>query len=383
MGSTRPSSISSITIAAKRRWGCPATRGPLLDELIASLQTGHACGFSDEEATDVLMRALREAIADQGAQPLWAGYQELLDEMGEFEGLDNAEALLKAYARLIQDGADTRWLVDRICMVYVDIAHARDDASHLLPDRSQVSDACLATMSTAMTPADVRDELLRAFRLAVPRCGDPGGVLSEAYRKILTRADSRAEQLIADILIRASCEAVEKALLGASNLARRIGEDPNRIVNLVLHSARSERDVHPGSDQPPSEPLESLLRALEVSAAALAFPTTAADLIASVVTEMRWTSHEDGFDHMMSTFEEALSALRNPEAETDLMYESYVAAIQDDNDPGDAVEALVKGAQKAIARAEDPDGAIDVFLDGLSVKPAAWPPPTPAWMIPE
>lgn len=356
---------------------------PLLDELITSLQTGHPSGFSDEEAADVLMRTLREAIADEGAQPLWKGYQELLDEMGEFEGLDNAEALLKAYARLIRDGADTRWLVDQLYEVCVDIAHARDDVSYLLPDRLQVSHACFSTMGTVMTPTDVRDEVLCAFRLAVPQCGDPWGVLSQAYRKILTRADSRAEPLIADILIRASCEAVEKALLGARNLAGKIGEDPERIVDLVLNSARSEDNVRLGSYQSSAERLESLLRALEVSAAALDFPTRAADLIAIVVREMLRTSHDDGIDHMMSTFEEALSALRDPETETDLIYQAYIKAIQDDNDPGDAVEALVNGAHGAIATAEDPDEAIEVLLDGLSGKPAGWPPPKPDWMVPE
>ena len=358
---------------------------PLLEELITSLQTGHAGVLSDEEASDVLMRTLRDAIADEGGASLWEGYQHRLYEMDEFEGLENAEALLEAHARLIRAGADTRWLVDKVCEVCVDIAHARDDVSYLLPDRLQVSDACLATMRTVMTSADVRDELFRAFESAVPTSGDPWGVLSKAYRKILTKADSRAEQLIADILIRASCEAVENALSAAWISARRVGEDRERIVDLVLklNATRSESDAHLGSDQSPSERLEALLRTLEVSAAALSDPTAAADLMAFVVRETSGTSYGEGIDHMMSAFEEALSALGNPEAETDLMYEAYVDAILDDNDPGGAVETLVHGAREAIAKAEDPDGAIEVFLDGLSVEPAGWPPPTPPWLIPE
>ena len=194
---------------------------PLLEELIASLQTGHAGVFSDEEASDVLMRTLREAIADEGAPSLWEGYQHLLDEMDEFEGLENAEALLEAHARLIRAGADTQWLADRVCEVCVDIAHARDDVSYLLPDRLQVSDACMATIRTVMTPADVRD------------------------------------------------------------------------------------------------------------------------------------------------------------------YEAYTQAIRDDNDRSDAVEALVNGAREAIAKADNPGGAVEVLLDGLSVEPTGWPPPTPAWLTPE
>ena len=194
---------------------------PLLEELIASLQTGHAGAFSDEEALDVLMRALRETIADEGAPSLWEGYQYLLDERDEFGGLANAEALLEAYARLIRAGADTQWLADRVREVCVDIAHARDDVSYLLPDRLQVSDACMATIRSVMKLADV------------------GG------------------------------------------------------------------------------------------------------------------------------------------------YEAHTQAILDDIDPGEALEALVDGAREAIAKADDPDRAIEVFLDGLSVEPAGWPPPTPAWLIPD
>lgn len=110
---------------------------PLLEELIVSLQTGRARACSDEEALGVLTRTLRETIADDGAASLWAGYQNLLDEIDEFEGLDNAEALLEAYARLIRAGVDTQWLVDRVCEVCVAIAHARSDVSYLLPDRLQ------------------------------------------------------------------------------------------------------------------------------------------------------------------------------------------------------------------------------------------------------
>ena len=54
------------------------------------------------------MQTLRAEIGDGGASSLWEGYQHLLDEMDEFEGLANAEALLEAHARLIRAGADTQ-----------------------------------------------------------------------------------------------------------------------------------------------------------------------------------------------------------------------------------------------------------------------------------
>lgn len=352
------------------------------EELIASLQTGHASPLSNDEALDVLLRTLRDAIAEEGAASLWEGYQHLLDEMGEFEGLGNAEALLKAYEQLIRTAADTQWLVDRVCEVCVDIAHAKDDVSYLLPDRLQVSNACLATMRKAMTPADVRNGLLRACQSAVPRSGDPWGVLSKTYRRLLTRADVNAEPLIADMLVRASCDAVEKALSKAWIAVRRVGEDQERMVDLVLKAARSERDAHLGSVQFPSE-LETLLRALEKSAAALDNPTAVADLMACFVRETCGKSYGDGIDHLMSTLEEALSALKDPEAETELLYQAYVDAILSDNDPGDAVETLVDGTRQAIATADDPEAAIEVFLDDLSENPAGWPPPTPAWLVPE
>ena len=357
---------------------------PLLEELIASLQTGDAGVGSEERASDILMRTLREEIADEGAPSLWEGYQYLLDEMGEFEGLENAEALLEAHPRLIHAGADTQWLVDKVCEVCVDIAHAQDDSSYLLPDRLQVSNACVATMRTVLSAANVRDELLRAYHFAVPASCDPWGALSDAYRKILTKADSRAEPLIAGILIRATSEAVEKALSAAWNSTRRFRGDPERIMDLVLNATRSDGNVDLGGDQSASERIDSLLRALEVSAGALDRPDAAADLMALVVRVTRAKSHGDSIEHMMSFLDEALSSLGDPEAESYLLYGVYVDAILDDDmGAGEAVEALLNGAQEAIAMADDPDATFDVFLDGLSVEPAGWPPPTPAWMIPE
>lgn len=224
-------------------------------------------------------------------------------------------------------------------------------------------------MSMATTPADVRDGLLRAFRCAVPGCGDPRGALSSAYRKILAKADGKAEPLIAEILIRAFGDAVEKALSTAWNSARGVEEDRERIVDLAQKAARSEGDAHLGGDRFPSESMEPLLRALEVSADALGCPTAAANLVALVVLETRAAGHDDSIDHLMSTFEEALSALKNTEAETEILYEACVNAILDDDDPGDAVETLVDHAGSAIAKADDPEAAIEVFLKGLSVEP--------------
>ena len=190
---------------------------PLLEKLIASLQSGHAGACSGEEALDTLMQTLRAEIGDGRASSLWEGYQHLLDEMDEFEGLANAEALLEAHARLIRAGADTQWLLDQVCEVCVDIADERDDVSYLLPDRLQVADACIATIRTVLPPGDVRD------------------------------------------------------------------------------------------------------------------------------------------------------------------YEAHTDAILEDNEPGNAVKALVEGAWEAISVAEDPDRAIEVLLDSLCVEPAGGPPPTPAW----
>ena len=48
------------------------------------------------------------------------------------------------------------------------------------------------------------------------------------------------------------------------------------------------------------------------------------------------------------------------------MYDAYVAAIIDDNDPSSAVEALLEATDEAIAKADDPVDAIGVFVRGLS-----------------
>jgi len=362
---------------------------PLLEELIASLQTCDADVSSDEEALDVLLRTLQEVIAEEGAlSSLWEGYQSLLDEKGEFEGLENTEALLEAHAQLIRAGADTQWLVDAVCDVCLEIAHARDDESYLLPDRQQVSDACMATIRLAMTPAAVRNLSLQSFQCAVSRCDDAWSVLSKAYRKMLAKAEGQMERpaLIANILIRASYEAVETVLWKDWISARRVVEGYSReqTIALLLKSARSKSDARSAIDQvAPSAPMADLLRALEASAAALDYPTAAANLVGFVFAERCCRSNDRGIDHLMSTFTDALSAWRDPQAETEFVYDAYTDAILQDDDPGAAVEILVHGARDTILNADDPEAAIEVFLDGLSVKPSGWPPPTPAWLTPE
>ena len=61
------------------------------------------------------------------------------------------------------------------------------------------------------------------------------------------------------------------------------------------------------------------------------------------------------------------------------MYNAFIAAIEDGNDPTPAVGALLDATSEAIAKTDDPAGAVEVLLSGLSVPPAGGPPPTPAW----
>lgn len=81
---------------------------------------------------------------------------------------------------------------------------------------------------------------------------------------------------------------------------------------------------------------------------------------------------------MLSTFARVLPALEDPKTETDLLYDIYTDLI--DYDTADAVESLVHAARSAIAGAAEFDSAFRVLLDGLTVQPSGWPPPTPSWL---
>lgn len=123
-------------------WGVADDPWPLLEALIESLWTSQELASCDQPTIEVLMQALREAVADEGIEQLWEGYQYLLNERDESGGMENAEALLETYERAVHAVNDAKWVADQLLNVCDDIACAHDDISFWLPDRVQVSQAC-------------------------------------------------------------------------------------------------------------------------------------------------------------------------------------------------------------------------------------------------
>jgi len=275
-----------------------------------------------------------------------------------------------------------------------------------------VSRACMDVIEAARGPAAAREVIADAVDHAIHACDDPWGLLSNAFRDVVKRASDDAQWQMADVLVTTSQEAMKKVLSGARASADEVIQDPQRIVDLLLEASEGERAFfafrhaqeateeyrqravewlvetlsvrQPRGDRPSSadEALGTrLFRAFEMASRALSDPTTAANLLLTVHMATERMIHDIDIEHALFAFAQIVTTLDDPTAETEVMYDAYVAAIADGNDPDFAVETLLEAAKEAIAESDEPVTVIEVFLSGLSVQPSGWPPPTPAWLI--
>ena len=383
---------------------------PLLKELVVSLPRSNRTADGYQAALDTLLLILREEIAEEGADFLWEDYKRDLSELES----DYVEVLLEMYERAIHAVTDPEKLILPLFAVCDHIADAGDDVSFWLPNRVQVSQACMDAIRAARGPAAAREVIADAVEHAIQDCGDPWDVLSDAFRDVMKRASDEAGWQMAAVLVSASQEAMRKVLSGALASADRVIQDPERIVDLLLEAEEEERaffafrqaqeategdrqraveclaetlsEREPGGDRPSSagEPLDiPLFRAFMVASTALSDPTTAANVLATVHMATETTEYDIDIEHAVSAFAQVVATLDDPLAETEVMYDAYVAAIAHGNDPSLAVETLLEAVKEAIAQSDEPVTVIEVILNGLSVQPSGWPPPTPAWLIPE
>ena len=364
----------------------------------------------DQTALDTLLLTLREEFADEGAEFLWEYYELDLSELeSEF-----VEVLMAMYERAIHAVTDPEKLLLPLFEVCDHIANAGDDVSFWLPDRVQVSQACMDVIRAARGPAATREVIAEAVGHAIQDCGDPWGVLSNTFRDVMKRARDDAEWQIAAVLVSASQEAMMKVLSGALASADRVIQDPERAVDFLLEAEEGERafsalrraqeategdrqravewlvetlsEREPGGDRLSSadEPLGTrLFRAFEMASRALSDPTAAANLLATVHVATESRIHDIDIEHALSALTQIVAALDDPTGETEVLYDAYVAAIADGNDPSLAVETLLEAAKEAIAESDEPVTVIEVLLSGLSVQPSGWPPPTPGWLMSE
>ncbi len=366
---------------------------------------------ADDDATfEQITRILQEAITDENVEGLWEYYEHRLDWLGQTE---HVETLLEAYERTIHTIRDLKWLVDRVLEVCDDIVHASDDHSIWLPDRLQLSRACVDVIETVGSRAAARTAISEAFELAIHDTGDPWGVMYKAFRDVMARADDEAQWRIAASMIRACQRVTSEVFAKVASSAQSTVEDRERIVDLLLKAGEKERafwafqrvqeaavadrrrevewllealseretdrDWASRSDDPPETPL---FRAFSLAATALSDPSTAVNLVATIHMATYGTAHDIDIEHALPHFVRVIEALEDPASETEVMYDAYISAITDGNDPGFAVRALLDAARETIADTDDPAAAAKMLLSGLSVQPSGWPPPTPAWMTP-
>ena len=386
----------------------------LLEALIETLCATPGLACSEEATMYVLMKTLREAIAGGGAEQLWEDYQDLLIERCEFEGPESAEALLEAYKRVVHAVTDPKWIADQVLEVCDDIACADDDSSFWLPDRVQVSRACMDMIEAVGGPRATRNAISLAFEFAVHGTSNPWDVLTMAFQEVERRASDDSRQRIADVVIRASQRAMSDVLSSALESVHSSIRHPERIVDLLQQAAEGERafwafrkaqntrgaeraravewllaalserqskdDSAPTIGAPPVPPL---FRAFRLAATALDDPTITANLLAVILMATQRRERGIDIEHAIGALAESIAALGDPASEATVMYNAFIEAIWDGNDPTPAVQALLDATEEAIEKADDPAGAVAVLLNGLYVQPTGWPPPIPAWLRPE
>ena len=365
---------------------------------------------NDETAFALIKRSLRDGMAEDGVEGLWDYYNDRLGWLGETE---HVETLLKAYERTIYAVTDLKWLADRIFEVCDDIAYAGDDHSFWLPDRQQLSRACMNVIEAVSGRAVAHSAISRAFEVAIGDTSTPWDVLSKAFRDVMTRADDEAKRRIAAATIRAAQKATREVFSKIASSTQSVVEDRERLIELLLKAGEterafwafqrvqespkedrqravewlleelSERENNRGRVSSGDDPPEmSLFRAFGLAATALSDPSTTVNLVATIHMATHGAEHDIDIEHALSHFQQVIAALDDTANEAGVMYGAYIAAIADGNDPSLAVETLLEATKEAIARTDDPIGALKMLLSGLAVQPSGWPPPTPAWLVP-
>ena len=386
---------------ASLRW--PEGPWPFLEVLAESLRAITPPMANDETTFELIKQGFQERMAD-GAEGLWEYYEYRLDWL---EGTEHVKTLLEAYKRTIHAVTDLKWLADRVFEVCDDIAWARDDHSFWLPDRQQLSRACMDVIETVAGREVARNAIAEAFEVAIRDAGDPWDVLSMAFQDMMTRADDEARWRIARSMIRASQKATREVFSKVVGSAQSVVEDRERIVDLLLEADESlvkagqrkwayralqraarkaterdrqqaverlletlperetNRDRVSSADGPPEMPL---FRAFSLAASALGSSGMAANLLATIHMVTHGTDHDTGIEHALPRFVRVVAALEDPAREAEVMYNAYIEAVTDGHDSS-AVTTLLEAVKETIAKTDDPAGAIEMLLTGLSVRP--------------
>ena len=378
--------------------------------LIAGMKVVREPDDPDRPAPKVLMRALGEVVSAEGVRFLWEYYEEYLGWDG---GLDEAAVLVKMYERAVCAVTDVKWLADQVLEACESVASADNDISAWLPDREQLSKACVDAIKAAGEPITTRDAMQRPFWLAIKDADEPRDVMADTFQNVTNRVDDHADWRIAEVVVRAYQRTMRDTFSAILTSVQEAVEDRERAAELVLEVAEVQRAFDDflfpqpessgeedrqraaasltealaervASDPPcEDEPLEPpLLRASGLAAGILYGSTTRAHIMALI---HRATGHVRSgvqMEHALRGLVEAIAVLEDPAAEVEVMYAAYISTLRDRHSPSSAVTALLKATKHAIEHAEDQAGVVKTLLNGLSVTPTGWPPPRPVWLMP-
>lgn len=382
---------------------------PYLRELTGSIRAIQQPVASEEAASQALDEALRDMVEAEGVRFLWRYYE---IHVGELWDYDYVEPLLRTYESAVYAVTDPKWVTDQVLDTCDYIASASHDTSCWLPDRVQVSLACRETIEAVGGATATRDAVSQAFELAVEDTGDPWGVLAKVFGEVTSSVSDDSMERIADVVIGASREAMRNVFRSALTSAREVIDDRERMVAVLLATDERTRafwafhraeEANEGDRQraleglvevlsecettgdptsfqsePPHPPL---FRALSVAASAYGDPIMAANLLGVIHMATQREDWHVGIGHAAAAVRESIAVLEDPASEAAVMYDAYISAIADGNDPSVSVDVLLRATRKSIE--QDPVVGLNVLLRGLSVEPPGWPPPTPAWLMPD
>ena len=366
---------------------------PFIEVLAESLRAVTPPMSNDETTFELIKRGFQEGMADEGAEGLWEYYEYHLDWL---QGTEHVETLLEAYKRTIHGVTDLKWVIDRVFEVCDDIAWARDDHSHWLPDRERLSRACMDVIQAVAGLGAARNAISVVFEDAIPEGGDPWDLLSMAFQDMMTRADDESRWRIADAMIRAAQETTKEVYSKVVSSAQSVIEDQEHFVDVLLKAAEresafwafqriwkvtegdwqqaveqlletlQERETNRNRVSSADGPAEiPLFRAFGLVELALGNSTATANLLATIHMATHGTNPGIDIEHALSRFMQAISALQDPASEAEVMYNAYIEAIADGYDPSYGVTTLLEAVKETITKTDDPTGAIEIFLTNL------------------
>lgn len=172
---------------------------PLLEGLIGTLGTIRGPASCNEESIEVLMRALRRAIVDEGPRLLWEGYQSLLDWCGTSRCceplgwaakalcLPTTAANLLAVTHIVTHREERDADIEHALGVLAAAIAVLDDPAG---EAIVMHSAYITAVADGNDPASAMEPLLEATGEAIAKAVDPAGAVGVLLEGLSVQPDS-------------------------------------------------------------------------------------------------------------------------------------------------------------------------------------------------